>query len=125
MEFIDTIKKERLQVIIDNVDYDGEKLQSERRPKFIIYGSSLNDINAEIPELRQTIFDTTVFFTVGEILLYRPSFLFDFRNNRIMFNTASSRKLLETTAKASGTCRFVRHNKKQPESILSWKPFFG
>jgi hypothetical protein len=122
MDFISKIKKERLQVIIDNIDNDGEKLQSERRPKLIIYGVALSDVNVDLPILEYTIFDTNIFFPVGEIVLYRPSYLFDFRNNKMILNTASTRNVLETIASASGTCRFARitNAERTPRPIIQF-----
>lgn len=108
MEYNDKIKKEKLQVIINNVDNDGEKLQSERRPKIIVYGSSLSDMTLEIPSISQVIFDTSIFFVLAEFLLYRPSFLFDFSGIKMSLNTARAGRIFQTIAMTSGTCRFAR-----------------
>jgi hypothetical protein len=108
------IKQERLQAYITNIDDDGEKLRSYRRPKIVVFGTTV-DQNMSIPDtLEEHSFETLITFE-----LYRPAFVF-VSHNLMKLSTPHIDTSVHGLIHTSGRAYFARvYNAKFiPEPIM-------
>lgn len=103
------IKKERLIAIINNIDDDGEKLKSNRKPVLKVFGlpSTITSVPTSPSDI--TIIPDSRFIELIRFELFRPSFTFvSYTNNLIKLSVPLVDNTITGVIKNTGRIYFAR-----------------